>query len=388
MEIIIHRGTHQIGGCATEIRTSQSRIIIDFGEELDSQKKINFEIDGVTNDKIKCDAILFTHYHNDHVGLLNTINNKVHLFIGKLSKEILLISKNKFDFTQLQRMETFEGGKPFTIGDIKITPIMVDHSAFDAHMFLIEAENKRILFTGDFRNHGFRGKALIKVLDKIIKKVDVLICEGTVLKENIPKNMSEHDLSEKAKLLLNKNKYVFVVCASTNIDRLAAFSFAVPRGKYLLCDKYQKNILSVISKNTKKYTDAYQFPKVLTYGKNLKEKMKKQGFCMFVRLQNSFHKALMEEFKEKDPLVIYSMWNGYLEKNDVSKYLDGFRMEKLHTSGHADFSALSLVIQKTRPDKIIPIHTEFPEKFKELFAESTVLLVNDKEVITLCKNIL
>ena len=101
---------------------------------------------------------------------------------------------------------------------------MVDHSAFDAHMFLIEAENKRILFTGDFRNHGFRGKALIKVLDKIIKKVDVLICEGTVLKENIQKNMSEHELSEKAKLLLNKNKYVFVVCASTNIDRLVAFS--------------------------------------------------------------------------------------------------------------------------------------------------------------------
>ena len=263
MEIIIHRGTHQIGGCATEIRTSQSRIIIDFGEELDSQKNINIQIDGVTNDKIKCDAVLFTHYHNDHVGLLNIINDKVRLFIGKLSKEILLISKNKFNFTRLQRMETFEGGKPFTIGDIKITPIMVDHSAFDAHMFLIEAENKRILFTGDFRNHGFRGKSLIKALDKIIKKVDVLICEGTVLKENIQKNMSEHELSEKAKLLLNKNKYVFVVCASTNIDRLAAFSFAVPRGKYLLCDKYQKDILNIISKNTKKYTDAYQFPKAL-----------------------------------------------------------------------------------------------------------------------------
>ena len=139
MEIIIHRGTHQIGGCATEIRTSQSRIIIDFGEELDSQKNINIQIDGVTNDKIKCDAVLFTHYHNDHVGLLNIINDKVRLFIGKLSKEILLISKNKFNFIRLQRMETFEGGKPFTIGDIKITPIMVDHSAFDAHIFLIEA---------------------------------------------------------------------------------------------------------------------------------------------------------------------------------------------------------------------------------------------------------
>ena len=39
MEIIIHRGTHQIGGCATEIRTSQSRIIIDFGEEFSKKYK-------------------------------------------------------------------------------------------------------------------------------------------------------------------------------------------------------------------------------------------------------------------------------------------------------------------------------------------------------------
>ncbi len=34
MEITIHRGTHQIGGCATEIRTKNTRIFIDFGTAL------------------------------------------------------------------------------------------------------------------------------------------------------------------------------------------------------------------------------------------------------------------------------------------------------------------------------------------------------------------
>ena len=29
MQVIIHRGTHQIGGCATEIRTGSTRILID-----------------------------------------------------------------------------------------------------------------------------------------------------------------------------------------------------------------------------------------------------------------------------------------------------------------------------------------------------------------------
>ena len=34
MEIIIHRGINQIGGCITEIATDTTRIIIDLGQNL------------------------------------------------------------------------------------------------------------------------------------------------------------------------------------------------------------------------------------------------------------------------------------------------------------------------------------------------------------------
>ena len=34
MKLIIHRGTHQIGGCVTELRTSTTRIVIDMGSPL------------------------------------------------------------------------------------------------------------------------------------------------------------------------------------------------------------------------------------------------------------------------------------------------------------------------------------------------------------------
>lgn len=34
MKITVHRGTHQIGGVATEISSEKSRIIIDMGDEL------------------------------------------------------------------------------------------------------------------------------------------------------------------------------------------------------------------------------------------------------------------------------------------------------------------------------------------------------------------
>lgn len=42
---------------------------------------------------------------------------------------------------------------PFYIKEVKITPYIVDHSAYGAFMFLIEADGKRVLYTGDYRNH-------------------------------------------------------------------------------------------------------------------------------------------------------------------------------------------------------------------------------------------
>ena len=61
-------------------------------------------------------------------------------------------------------------------GDIGITPFFVDHSALDAYMFLLEAGGKKILFTGDFREHGIMGKnnVLERMVQKYIGEVDIL----------------------------------------------------------------------------------------------------------------------------------------------------------------------------------------------------------------------
>lgn len=71
MKITIHRGTHQIGGCASEICTANTRIFIDFGSALDGSAGI--QIDGLNTGKDACDGVLLTHYHGDHVGEINTI---------------------------------------------------------------------------------------------------------------------------------------------------------------------------------------------------------------------------------------------------------------------------------------------------------------------------
>ena len=41
MEIKIIKGTSQIGGCITEIKSKNTRILIDFGNDLEDTKVIN-----------------------------------------------------------------------------------------------------------------------------------------------------------------------------------------------------------------------------------------------------------------------------------------------------------------------------------------------------------
>ena len=104
---------------------------------------------------------------------------------------------------------------------------------------------------------------------------------------------------------------------------------------------------------------------------------------MFIRCGNSRHKDVMEKFKDKNPVVIYSMWKGYLEQDNIKEFLDGYKRLDMHTSGHADSDAINMVIDTVQPDMVIPMHTEVPEAFRNLVGNRKVVLANDKEIINL-----
>ncbi|MBR0325070.1 MAG: MBL fold metallo-hydrolase, partial [Selenomonadales bacterium] len=289
MQIVIHRGTHQIGGVATEVRTSSTRIIIDMGSELSMEENYvpaSLSVSGVTDTNGRCDAVLFTHNHGDHAGELMRIREGIPLYMGVLAWEILLAVTKDTDAMlkkRIMQVNTFTAGRPLVIGDMVITPYSVDHSACDSYMFLIEADGKRILHTGDFRMHGFRGKALPKMLDKLIGKVDVLITEGTMLSRDDDEPMTERALQQRARLYLKQYKYVFVYAATTNLERICALSKAVPRGKYFLCDTYQAKLLSLIEKHWGRYSPLYRNIKRTTYDDERMARFRKRGGMMMVR---------------------------------------------------------------------------------------------------------
>ena len=394
MKLCIHRGTHQIGGIAAEISTASTRILIDMGDELSLDPNFvsaPLNIPGVTDANGRCDAVLFTHYHGDHTGQMLRIRPEIPLYAGALAKDIMRLSsahswkKDEALCKRIETIRTFSAGVPFLIGDIQITPFSIDHSAADSYMFLIEADGKRLLYTGDFRLHGVRGKTMDKILDRRIGKVDAIITEGTTVSRTDGKTVTEWELQARVRNYLQQYKYVFVLCATTNLDRIFALARAVPRGKYCICDDYQKTLVETVSKHWNGISSFYEMPKLLSFKYHPPARFAELGGLMFVRANSKFE-AIIRQYDPAQSILLYSMWDGYRTKpgSTIPDFLalTGTWAE-LHTSGHASPDDLRHVIEKADPEIVIPMHTDAPQKMQTLCQNRTVILLKDREELLL-----
>jgi len=394
MKIVIHRGAKQIGGVVVELSSDKNRVFIDIGDDLPGVEALPFEgIEGLTCGDTTGSALFLTHYHGDHIGRLASVQPDIPVYIGETAKQILLnLAKRvkRDSLAQFEKIRTFSPAEVITVGDITIRPLMVDHSAFDAYMFVVDSEGKRILHTGDFRTHGFRGGKTGKMLSVYAKGIDYILAEGTMLSRTDETVMTESELKQKAMELMQENKNVFVLCSSTNIDRIAAFYHASrAAGRVFLCDRYQRDQLETVSALHSDKSSLYNFKKIYsverieTVPPKLLSLMDNVGFCMLIR-KGAKYKPYLE--RNEDKLIIYSMWSGYLRGNNADPmlvdFLAPYSVVELHTSGHATAGALKEIYDIVKPKKgLIPMHSEKPEVFKSIVGEENVILLDDGEVL-------
>ena len=393
MKIVIHRGTHQIGGIATEICTENTRILIDMGDELSLDPDFissPLNIPGVTDANGKCDAVFFTHYHGDHTGQMTRIRDDIPLYAGALAKEIMQLSaersyhKDQVLSDRIKTLRTFNGGEELAIGDIRITPWSIDHSACDSYLFLVEADGKRILYTGDFRMHGIRGKTLPKILRKI-GKVDAVITEGTTISRQGNNAPTEWELQQRLREYIKQYKYVFLLCATTNLDRIFACARAVPYGKYSLCDDYQHLLASKVAHHWKDVSPFYELPKLTPFKVNPSANFEKLGGIMFVRANRNF-KKIIRQYDPAQSILLYSMWDGYRTKpgSSIPDFLSlTGTWETFHTSGHASAKDIHQVIEMLDPQCVIPMHTDSPQVMQQLCPNRKIIILQDGEEATI-----
>jgi ribonuclease J len=435
MHFKIHRGSHEIGGSCVEIWTEKTRILVDFGmplvhrdgSEFDFNKfkslptaeliksSILPDIKGLyTDDTNIIDGVLISHPHQDHYGLYNFINPAVKCYLGKATHKIIEIS-NVFTPQNITIPNPiyFEKEKPFQIGDITIIPYWMDHSGFDSYSFLIEAEGKKIFYSGDFRSHGRKLKAFWWFTHNAPQNVDYLLLEGTSLGRDDKPYKNETDIeNDLVDLFKLPGKSNLIYTSGQNIDRIVSIYRACIRtDKTLIVDIYVATILKTLSefaqipypsddfKNMKVIFPYYLSKRLADDGKKeilyqftnfkiTKEEISTQPDKYVMIVRPSMQKDLEHIQGIDGGNMIYSMWEGYLKKSATKKFMEyfenrNFSRHNIHTSGHADIDTLKKMVDAVKPKNIVPIHTFHPGDYGKIF-DCPIVLMNDGDITRVC----
>ena len=139
-DLTIHRGTHEIGGSCVEIcsNSGETRLILDLGLPLVNadmspfdwgvhrqstlqqlqDKKILPKVDGLyENDKPSVDAVLLSHAHLDHYGLMRFIHPDIPIYMSQGTKSLAEVSNRFLNAAmKLDKVNVFEMWKSFQVG--------------------------------------------------------------------------------------------------------------------------------------------------------------------------------------------------------------------------------------------------------------------------------
>ncbi|TRZ93680.1 MBL fold metallo-hydrolase [bacterium] len=430
MQLIIHRGTHEIGGSCVELKVGNNRILIDFGIPLVTRDRKPFDADllkgktiqdlraqgilpdikGLYKDEKKgIDGILISHSHLDHYGFLQYVNPEIPIYLSQ-GADLLIEVSNIFVPTKVGKLNTrvISNKKQLSIGDYTITPFLVDHSAFDALAFLIEAEGKRLFYSGDFRAHGRKAILFKQMAKKPPQNIDCLLMEGSTLGREDVQYKTEEDVEERLGEILSERKNItFLFVSSQNIDRIvSAYRACLKTDSIFVIDIYTafildklkqvseripqfnwKNIrVKFLNTHAKALEKAGHIDLLYTYNKRkieMPEISRDKNRILMLARDNSVFPLLLNKIKDvAGAKIAYSMWDGYLS--------EGFRafcksneltLEYIHTSGHATKEDLKSFASAINPKTLIPIHTFDADKYPLFF--KNVLVLKDSEEFSL-----
>jgi len=441
MNFKIHRGANEIGGSCVEFWTDTTRIVIDIGMPLVNPDKTPFdshEADSLSTDELikkeilpdipslyednSKTALFISHSHQDHYGLVSRINPSCKVYLG-FATQMLIETLNTFigEKWTIQNANHITHDRKIEIGNMGITPYRMDHSAFDSYAFLIEADGKSLIYSGDFRLHGRESANFDWFCEKTRKNVDYLLMEGSTIGRTEEPFPTESELEEQFEVLFRQTKgIVLVQTSSHNIDRLATiYNAARNCNRYFLVDFFTANVLKSINKRAKNsgipYPSAHNFPGMKVYypqyyidrmneiGKDAetiyrfpqynkigRDKLDDMAKDIVMLVKPSVRYDLKKYLhKYDDGCFIFSMWSGYKTQNSkVKNFLDFIKSkgmpikDDIHTSGHADLPGLRRMVKTVRPKHLVPIHTFEGDKYEGLFPGTDVRRVADRETVS------
>jgi ribonuclease J len=403
MKIKVYRGTKEIGGTCVELTSQSGKTLwIDLGLPLSAE---NPDI-GYAQAK-KPDALLISHPHMDHYGLMEYAGPDTPVFIGQVSRDLINATKTFLNrpllngnFTIIEPWKTY----PAAAGAFSFMPYLADHSSSEAFAFLINADKKRVFYSGDFRATGNKRILYQNLIDNPPENIDLLLLEGTMVERGAGKYPAEDDVAKAiAAIVKTQENATFVLSSAQNIDRfVSVFKACNSVKKQVIVDVYNAWVLEKVKQKSpgtpnidwdevRVFNHPSQMEKIKAgefddFRRRVEKKSagndvfgKPAGFVYLLRCPSL---KLIDALRGRGKMnVIYSQWEGYLTKEHKTWFSDRVNAMKndpdinfysIHTSGHATMDILQEFARAINPKKIVPIHTEKPEKFKEEFAQAGI----------------
>jgi putative mRNA 3-end processing factor len=184
-------GTREVGRIAIAVKAEKTQVLLDCGVMLNHEPGFPMHIPPKD-----VDALILTHSHLDHSGALPIfyIHGKKTLYTNRLNLELTQIlvadfihlSSYYLPFEYLELRSMMKNSKHVDfdteerLGDIKFQLVNAGHTPGSAQV-LIEAEGKRLLYTGDFNIVDTR---LLEGATMNYGDLDAVIIESTYANED------------------------------------------------------------------------------------------------------------------------------------------------------------------------------------------------------------
>jgi ribonuclease J len=397
MRIRIHRGAHEIGGNCVEVQSQGYSILLDLGLPLTADKaqpSLLPNIPGLTDgSNLFLLGIILSHIHGDHFGLTGLVGSTVPVFMGARAQTVLMASQPFVRQGPLPRtIQNYHDRVPFDLGPFRITPFLADHSAFDAYSLLIEADGKRMFYSGDLRAHGRKGRLFENLVKHPPRAIDILLLEGTTLSrsDHATAPETEQELEQRILgLIKGSSGLVLAAFSPQNIDRFVTIFRATRRaGRTFIADVYLAHLLNQLALPSlpragamRVYLPANQKRRIVT--DRLFHVVSRYKFARIYSDEIATHPRnwvmLFRDSMTRDidrlpshtaTTLIYSLWPGYLDRNNsrLTSWCQrrAISLEIAHTSGHADPAGLARLARALKARMVVPIHTETPQAMKAL----------------------
>jgi len=386
LKVIPLGGMEEIGKNMTVFEYGENIIVVDCGLAFPEDEMLGIDlvipdIAYLEKNAEKVRGIVLTHGHEDHIGALPYVLNRIKVPVYGTELTLALVENKllEHEMTEKADLRIVRQGQTIQLGPFKVEFIRSTHSIADAVALAIDTPVGVVFHTGDFKidQTPIEGDPMdLARIAELGKKGILLLMSDSTNVERPGYTMSERVVGDTFDTIFRGAKSRIIVASfSSNIHRIQqVVNSAVKYGrKVALCGRSMVNVATAAIR-----LGYLNFPEDTLIDIDRIKRYKPEELVIITtgsqgepmsalsRIAASTHKKV--EISEGDLVIIsaspipgnekmiYNVINELFKKGAEVVYDD---LIDIHVSGHARQEELKLMHRLTRPKFFMPIHGEY-----------------------------